>query len=231
MSIISLSKINKVYETKQTKTIGLREINLEIKSNEMVAIMGPSGCGKSTLLNIIGLIDKPTSGLYYHNEKDTSTLNDQEAAAIRNRKIGFIYQYFALIKEFNIIENIMLPLNVRKLTKKDKLEIAFQHLKEVGLEDVAKKYPNELSGGQQQRIAIARALGQDTDVILADEPTGNLDQDTGKDIMNLLVSINKKGKTIVIVTHDEKIVSYCNRKITMKDGGIVADEVLIELES
>lgn len=223
MSIISLRGIEKIYQTKYSKTNALEGIDLQIEENQMAAIMGPSGCGKSTLLNIMGLIDKPSNGTYLFQGKNSSLIKDKEAAIIRNEKIGFVYQYFALIKEFNVIENVMLPLNIRNISKKTKREKAEKYLNKVGLLDVHKKYPNELSGGQQQRVAIARALAQETDIILADEPTGNLDQETGKDIMNLLVKINKSGKTIIIVTHDENIVSYCKRKITMKDGIIISD--------
>jgi len=223
MSIISLMKVDKQYETKYTKTNALKGIDLDIEKNEMVAITGPSGCGKSTLLNIIGLIDKSTRGSYFFQGKDTSNIKDKEAAVIRNEKIGFIYQYFALIKEFNVIENVMLPFNVRSMTRKQKKEKAKIYLSEVGLSDISKKHPYELSGGQQQRVAISRALAQETDVLLADEPTGNLDQDTGKDIMNLLVNINKNGKTVIVVTHDENVVAYCKRRIAMKDGHIISD--------
>jgi len=223
MSIISLMKVDKQYETKYTKTNALKGIDLDIEKNEMVAITGPSGCGKSTLLNIIGLIDKSTRGSYFFQGKDTSNIKDKEAAVIRNEKIGFIYQYFALIKEFNVIENVMLPFNVRSMTRKQKKEKAKIYLSEVGLSDISKKHPYELSGGQQQRVAISRALAQETDVLLADEPTGNLDQDTGKDIMNLLANINKNGKTVIVVTHDENVVAYCKRRIAMKDGHIISD--------
>lgn len=223
MSIISLKNLEKIYETKYSKTNALRGINLEIQESQMVAIMGPSGCGKSTLLNIMGLIDKPTNGTYFLQGKDSRLLKDKEAAIIRNEKIGFVYQYFALIKEFNVIENVMLPFNVRNMSKHLKREKAEKYLDEVGLLDLQKKYPNELSGGQQQRVAIARALAQETSIILADEPTGNLDQETGKDIMDLLVQINNQGKTVIVVTHDENIVSYCKRKITMRDGVIIND--------
>jgi len=223
MSIISLMKVDKQYETKYTKTNALKGIDLDIEKNEMVAITGPSGCGKSTLLNIIGLIDKSTRGSYFFQGKDTGNIKDKEAAVIRNEKIGFIYQYFALIKEFNVIENVMLPFNVRSMTRKQKKEKAKIYLSEVGLSDISKKHPYELSGGQQQRVAISRALAQETDVLLADEPTGNLDQDTGKDIMNLLVNINKNGKTVIVVTHDENVVAYCKRRIAMKDGHIISD--------
>lgn len=223
MSIISLKGLEKIYQTKYAKTNALRGIDLEIEKKQMVAIMGPSGCGKSTLLNIIGLIDRPSNGTYLFEGKDSSILKDKETAIVRNEKIGFVYQYFALIKEFNVIENVMLPLNVRGMSKKAKREKAEKYLKEVGLLDVEKKYPSELSGGQQQRVAIARALAQETDIILADEPTGNLDQQTGKEIMNLLAGINAGGKTLIIVTHDEAIASNCKRKITMKDGIIISD--------
>ena len=226
MGIISLMKIEKQYKTKYTKTNALKGIDLDIGKNEMVAITGPSGCGKSTLLNIIGLIDKPTGGNYLFQGKDTGNIKDKEAAVIRNQKIGFIYQYFALIKEFNVIDNIMLPFNVRSMSRKQKKERAEKYLREVGLLETAKKHPYELSGGQQQRIAISRALAQETDILLADEPTGNLDQDTGKDIMNLLVNINKSGKTVIVVTHDEDVVAYCKRRIAMKDGHIISDTLI-----
>jgi len=198
-------------------------VDLEINSREVVAIMGASGCGKSTLMNIIGLIDKQTKGNYFFDGEDSTKLDDKAAAFIRNRKIGFVYQYFALIKEINILENVMLPLNVRKLSKNQKKEEALKQLKAVGLEMVKKKYPFELSGGQQQRVAIARALAQETDIILADEPTGNLDRKTGCDIIELLVNLNNKGKTIIIITHDDNIAAYCNRKIKMNDGKIISD--------
>lgn len=224
MSIITLKSVYKTYETKYSKTVALNKIDLSIEKNEMVAIMGPSGCGKSTLLNILGFIDSPTSGAYLFEDNDSSKLKDNETSILRNKRIGFIYQYFALIKEFNSIDNIMLPLKIRDIPKKEKKQIAEKYLNQVGLSEVLKKYPNELSGGQQQRIAIARTLAQETDVILADEPTGNLDQETGKDIMNMLVEINKSGKTIIIVTHDENVASYCDRKVIMKDGLIISDE-------
>lgn len=228
MNLISLKDIHKVYKTKYCETAALKGVSLEINQGEMIAVTGPSGCGKSTLLNIIGLIDKPTSGTYILKGNDALALKDKESAAFRNKSMGFIYQYFALIKEYNVIDNIILPLSVRKISKKDRLGKAEKYLKEVGLIDLAKKYPHELSGGQQQRIAIARALAQETDVIIADEPTGNLDQQTGKDIMNLLVNINSENTTVIIVTHDENIVSYCRRKISMKDGLIINDEILVK---
>lgn len=172
------------------------------------------------------LIDTPTGGKYLFNGNDTSFLRDKEAALLRNKKIGFIYQHFALIKEYTVLENIMLPFRVRKGSKKEKRELTEKYFQEVGLIDCAKKYPNELSGGQQQRIAIARALDQETDVILADKPTGNLDQGTGIEIMKLLKNINSKGKTLIVVTHDENIVTYCGRRIGLKDGEVISDNLI-----
>lgn len=224
MELINLKDIEKIYKTKFYETKALDKINLKINSNELIAITGPSGSGKSTLMNILGLIDKPTNGQYILYGQESSHLNDSASSKIRNEKISFIYQHFALINELNILENVILPLNVRKLSKKQKNELGLKYLKKVGLEECSKKYPYEISGGQQQRVAIARALAQETDIILADEPTGNLDECTSKEILKILVDLNNKGKTIIIITHDENIAQYCKRQVVIKDGKIVLDK-------
>ena len=221
MELMRLKNIEKVYKTKYNETVALRNLNLIINKNDLIAITGPSGCGKSTLMNILGLIDKQTSGEYILKGKLTSNLSDKESSILRNREIGFIYQHFALINELNLLENVTIPLNIRKINDKTKKEIGREYLKKVGLEGLEKKYPYELSGGQQQRVAIARALAQETDIILADEPTGNLDEKNSEEILKLLIDLNNYGKTIVIITHDNKIASHCKRIIKMKDGQII----------
>ena len=221
MELMRLKNIEKVYKTKYNETVALRNLNLIINKNDLIAITGPSGCGKSTLMNILGLIDKQTSGEYILKGKPTSNLSDKESSILRNREIGFIYQHFALINELNLLENVTIPLNIRKINDKTKKEIGREYLKKVGLEGLEKKYPYELSGGQQQRVAIARALAQETDIILADEPTGNLDEKNSEEILKLLIDLNNYGKTIVIITHDNKIASHCKRIIKMKDGQII----------
>ena len=221
MELMRLKNIEKVYKTKYNETVALRNLNLIINKNDLIAITGPSGCGKSTLMNILGLIDKQTSGEYILKGKLTSNLSDKESSILRNREIGFIYQHFALINELSLLENVTIPLNIRKINDKTKKEIGREYLKKVGLEGLEKKYPYELSGGQQQRVAIARALAQETDIILADEPTGNLDEKNSEEILKLLIDLNNYGKTIVIITHDNKIASHCKRIIKMKDGQII----------
>lgn len=220
MDTIVLENLEKIYYTKNCETKALNGINLIIKENDLISIMGPSGSGKSTLMNIIGLIDTPSMGKYILCGEDVSKINDKKASLLRNKKIGFIYQHFALINELNILENVMLPLNIRKLSRSIKKEKALKYLRKVGLEDIHKKYPYELSGGQQQRVAIARALAQESDIILADEPTGNLDEKNSEEIMKILVDLNKNNKTIIIITHDEKIAAYCHKKLLIIDGKI-----------
>ncbi|MGL5244736.1 MAG: ABC transporter ATP-binding protein [Sarcina sp.] len=197
-------------------------MNLEIKDGEMVAIMGPSGCGKSTLLNVLGCVDKQTSGNYMLDDIEVSKLSYDELADIRNKKIGFILQNFALINDFTVLENIILPLRVRKISKKDMILKAEDILKDIELLDKKNKQVNQLSGGQQQRIAIARTLVQETDIILADEPTGALDSNTGKLILDILKKVNKEyKKTIIIVTHDINVANSCDRIISMNDGNVM----------
>ncbi|WP_439875090.1 ABC transporter ATP-binding protein [Bacillus mycoides] len=197
----------------------LKDINLTIEKGEMIAIMGPSGSGKSTLLNIIGLIDSPSAGKYFLDGMDTSTLKSNYHK-YRNTEVGFVFQNFSLLDDYTVVENVMLPLVYRKISHKKRMIISKEMLKIVGLERHINKYPYELSGGEQQRTAIARALAQDTKIILADEPTGALDQENGKKIMSILKEINKQGKTVLVVTHDQKVAAYCQRTIRLLDGNI-----------
>ncbi|MGY0012930.1 ABC transporter ATP-binding protein [Bacillus anthracis] len=197
----------------------LKDINLTIEKGEMIAIMGPSGSGKSTLLNIIGLIDSPSAGKYFLDGMDTSTLKSNYHK-YRNMEVGFVFQNFSLLDDYTVVENVMLPLVYRRISHKKRMKISKEMLKMVGLERHINKYPYELSGGEQQRTAIARALAQDTKIILADEPTGALDQENGKKIMSILKEINKQGRTVLVVTHDQKVVAYCQRTIRLLDGNI-----------
>jgi putative ABC transport system ATP-binding protein len=221
MSIIELKDIKKNYGKDLSKVEALKGINLSIKQGEMVAIMGPSGGGKSTLLNIIGCIDTPTEGTYLLEGQEVSKLNFNKLSFARNKKLSFIFQNFALLKDFSVIDNVIMPLNFRKISGKDKKRLAFQYLDKLEMKDLYNKKVKNLSGGQQQRVAIARALAQESNIILADEPTGALDQNNGKNIMNILKDLNEEeNKTIIIVTHDPNIASYCSRIINLKDGFI-----------
>ncbi|HFK1458206.1 TPA: ABC transporter ATP-binding protein [Bacillus cereus] len=197
----------------------LKDINLTIEKGEMIAIMGPSGSGKSTLLNIIGLIDSPSAGKYFLDGMDTSTLKSNYHK-YRNMEVGFVFQNFSLLDDYTVVENVTLPLVYRRISHKKRMKISKEMLKMVGLERHINKYPYELSGGEQQRTAIARALAQDTKIILADEPTGALDQENGKKIMSILKEIHKQGKTVLVVTHDQKVAAYCQRTIRLLDGNI-----------
>ncbi|HHB2168042.1 TPA: ABC transporter ATP-binding protein [Bacillus cereus] len=197
----------------------LKDINLTIEKGEMIAIMGPSGSGKSTLLNIIGLIDSPSAGKYFLDGMDTSTLKSNYHK-YRNTEVGLVFQNFSLLDDYTVVENVMLPLVYRRISHKKRMKISKEMLKMVGLERHINKYPYELSGGEQQRTAIARALAQDTKIILADEPTGALDQENGKKIMSILKEIHKQGKTVLVVTHDQKVAAYCQRTIRLLDGNI-----------
>lgn len=198
----------------------LKSIDLQVEDGEMLAIMGPSGSGKSTLLNIIGLIDSPTEGNYYIDGVDTNKLKSKYHK-YRNETIGFVFQNFSLLDDYTVLENVMLPLIYRRMPHKMRVEVSKKMLELVGLEAHLNKYPNELSGGEQQRAAIARVLAQNPKIILADEPTGALDQENGEKIMNILKNINNDGKTILVVTHDMKVADYCNKTINLLDGKMI----------
>lgn len=202
----------------------LKSISLNIEKNEYVALMGPSGSGKSTFMNIIGCLDTPTSGQYVLNQNDVSKLSDNELAAIRNKEIGFVFQTFNLLPRSSALENVALPLVYAGLSKAERMEKATKMLDEVGLSDRASHKPNELSGGQRQRVAIARALINSPAIILADEPTGNLDTKTSYEIMNLFDQIHKRGNTVILVTHEEDIAKHAHRIIRLRDGMIESDE-------
>jgi len=220
--VIKLEKVYKIYTIGKTKVNALRGVSLSIKKGEMVAILGPSGAGKSTLMNMVGCLDVPTKGNIYLFGRNIAHMSESGLATLRGKKIGFIFQQFNLIPYLTAIENITLPMLFQGKSKKERLKRGRELLKIVELEDREKHKPNELSGGQQQRVAIARALANDPEIILADEPTGNLDTKTGSTIMDFLKTLNKKfNKTIVIVTHDRKIGLECQRQIFIKDGQIV----------
>jgi putative ABC transport system ATP-binding protein len=221
MSIIKLINIDKYYGKNESKITALNRVNLEVEQGDMLAIMGPSGCGKSTLLNIIGCIDLPDEGEYFLDGQMISKLNFNKLSKIRNSKVSFIFQNFALLKDFNVLDNVMLPLKFRKGNNSSKKEIALKHLNRLGISSIKYKKVRELSGGQQQRVAIARALVQDSKIILADEPTGALDQTNGVNIIKILQELNTEGKTIIIVTHDPNIADRCSKVINMKDGVFV----------
>lgn len=223
MNIIKLDKVIKNYYVGNEVIRALRSIVLEISKNEYVAIMGPSGSGKSTLMNIIGCLDTITGGQYILNDTDVSKLSDNNLAEIRNKEIGFIFQTFNLLPRYSALENVMLPLIYAGKSKKERHERAHEVLNNVGLSDRVTHKPNELSGGQRQRVAIARALVNHPSIILADEPTGNLDSRTSWDIMSLLDEIHKKGNTIILVTHEGDIAKCAGRIVRLMDGHIESD--------
>ena len=219
--MIQLDNIKKVFQTEEVETWALRNISLQVKEGEFVAIMGPSGCGKSTLLNIIGLLNNPTSGSYLLDGKDVSTLKESERTLIRRGMIGFVFQSFNLIDELNVVENIELPLLYMGVSGKERRKRAEDVMERVAISHRAKHFPSQLSGGQQQRTAIARAILPHPKLILADEPTGNLDSKNGKEVMELLSELHKEGNTIVMVTHSLHDANYADRIINMFDGEIV----------
>ena len=222
MSIIKLEKINKTYPLGREKYHALKNISFEISAWEMAAIIGPSGSGKTTLLNVIGLIDGFDDGKFFFNGKDVTKINDIQASKIRNEEIGFVFQDFSLIENESVLFNVMLPMYFSKIPAKSMKQKALRALEEVGLpQNQFKKRAKYLSGGQKQRIAIARAIVNDPQIILADEPSGALDSESTTQIMKLFKELNDQSKTILIVTHDKTVSSYCSREICMKDGAIL----------
>lgn len=218
--IITLSNIRKTYDLGRVKIEVLKGIDAVINKNEYVAIMGPSGSGKSTLMNILGCLDKPTLGTYVLNGTDVSKMNDDELAEVRNKEIGFVFQTFNLLARLSGVENVALPLIYAGFKKSDRIKRAEEILKAVNLGHRMNHKPNELSGGERQRVAVARALVNNPSIILADEPTGNLDTKTSYEIMELFEEIHKKGNTVIIVTHEEDIARYAHRIIRIRDGKI-----------
>ena len=219
-TIISLDKIVKNYYIGSITVEALRSVDIEIQKNEFVAIMGPSGSGKSTLMNLVGALDTPTSGTYVLNGTDVSKMDDNRLAEIRNQEIGFIFQTFNLLPRYTALENVTLPLVYAGTGKSERIEKAKHTLEEVGLGDRMDHRPNELSGGQRQRVAAARAMVNNPSIILADEPTGNLDSKTSLDIMKLFGEIHSRGNTIILVTHEESIARYAHRIIRLLDGEV-----------
>jgi putative ABC transport system ATP-binding protein len=222
--LIRIENLSKVYQLGQVQVHALKNINLTIEKNEYVGVMGPSGSGKSTLMNILGCLDVPTSGRYILNDQDVSNLSDDELARIRNKEIGFVFQTFNLLPRATALHNVELPLIYNGTPRAKRKELAMQALERVGLADRALHRPNELSGGQRQRVAIARALINNPSIILADEPTGNLDSKTGEEILQIFEELNAAGNTIVLVTHEEDIGRRCKRLIRLLDGEIIKDE-------
>lgn len=219
--MIKLDNVKKVFRTEEVETWALREVSFEVKKGEFVAIMGPSGCGKSTLLNILGLLDNPTEGTYILNGKDVSKLKENERTDIRKGLIGFVFQSFNLIDELNVYENIELPLLYMKTPGKERKERIEAVMDRMAISHRRKHFPNQLSGGQQQRVAIARAVIPEPKIILADEPTGNLDSKNGKEVMDLLSELHHEGATIIMVTHSQHDAAYADRIINLYDGQIV----------
>ena len=223
--LIKVDDLHKIYNPGENEVRALDGVSLTINRGELVAIVGHSGSGKSTLMNMLGCLDTPTSGHYYLEGMDVSTLSDNQLSDIRNKKIGFIFQGFNLIANLDAIGNVELPLIYRKVGKQKRRRIAVQALKKVGLGTRLKHRPNELSGGQQQRVAVARAIAAQPPIILADEPTGNLDSRSTVEIMDILKELHKSGRTVIIITHDDDIARQVNRVIRIMDGRVESDEI------
>lgn len=221
--MIHIANIYKIYQMGETQVNALNNISLDIKQHEFVAIVGPSGSGKSTLMNMLGCLDTPTSGTYELDGKEISRMNDNQLADIRNNRIGFIFQGFNLLPKLTAVENVELPLIYQGMKSHERYERSVDALKIVGLEERIRHRPNELSGGQQQRVAIARALVTNPPIILADEPTGNLDSKSGREIMEILHQLNQAGNTIILITHDNSIAMQANRVVRIQDGQIIED--------
>lgn len=220
--MIKIENLSKTFRTTEVETIALNKVNLEVRDKEFVAIMGPSGCGKSTLLNILGLLDNPTEGNYYLGDQEVGHLKEKERTNVRKGTIGFVFQSFNLIDELNVFENIELPLTYLGIPAEERKRKVTEIMKRMSISHRAKHYPQQLSGGQQQRVAIARAVVSDPKIILADEPTGNLDSKNGQEVMELLTELNREGTTIVMVTHSQRDAGFAGRVINLFDGQIVS---------
>ena len=221
--MITLKNIKKIFKTDEVETWALQNVSLEVKKGEFVAIMGPSGCGKSTLLNILGLLDTPTEGTYMLEGKDVSSMSEDDRTDLRKGRLGFVFQSFNLIDELNVTENIELPLLYMNCPKKERRERVAEVVERVAMTHRAQHFPSQLSGGQQQRVAIARAVISRPSIILADEPTGNLDSKHGKEVMELLKELHREGTTIIMVTHSQRDANYAERIINLFDGEIVSE--------
>ncbi len=221
--MLKVENLVKIFRTEDIETVALNSVSLHVKEGEFAAIMGPSGCGKSTLLNILGLLDNPTSGAYYLAGDAVGQLKERQRTQLRKGKIGFVFQSFNLIEELNVRENVELPLVYMKIKASERKQMVDKVLDRMAISHRAGHFPNQLSGGQQQRVAIARAVVASPKLILADEPTGNLDSKNGAEVMNLLSELNKEGTTIVMVTHSQHDASYASRIVNLFDGQIVTD--------
>ncbi|GAE23562.1 ABC transporter ATP-binding protein [Bacteroides pyogenes] len=221
--MIKLENISKVFRTSEVETVALNRVNLEVNEGEFVAVMGPSGCGKSTLLNILGLLDSPTEGSYRLIGEEVAGLKEKQRTRVRKGKLGFVFQSFNLIDELNVYENVELPLTYLDIKASERREMVEAMLRRMNIGHRAKHFPQQLSGGQQQRVAIARAVVAAPKLILADEPTGNLDSKNGAEVMNLLTELNKEGTTIVMVTHSQHDASFAHRTVHLFDGSIMAN--------
>ena len=224
--MIELSNVTKTYRMGEVDITVLSNVSLSVRSGELIAIMGPSGSGKSTLMNIIGCLDRPTNGTYRFEDREIKAMTDDELASIRNVKIGFVFQTFNLLPRFSALKNVEVPLVYSGVPARLRKERAIPLLQQVGLSDRMYHRPTELSGGQQQRVSIARALVNHPPLLLADEPTGNLDSRSGSEILNILTRLNEQGVTIMIVTHDKDVAARCKRIINLKDGQIINDQVI-----
>ncbi|MBI9067080.1 MAG: ABC transporter ATP-binding protein [Salinivirgaceae bacterium] len=223
--MINTNSLTKVFRTDEVETFALNGVNVNVKESEFVAIMGPSGCGKSTLLNIIGLLDNPTEGSYVFNGSEVAKLKEKDRTKFRKGNIGFVFQSFNLIDELNVYENVELPLIYLNMKSSQRRELVEQVLKRMKIGHRAKHFPQQLSGGQQQRVAIARAVVANPKLILADEPTGNLDSKNGIEVMNLLTELNQEGTTIIMVTHSDRDAGYAHRTINLLDGEVIVEKM------
>jgi putative ABC transport system ATP-binding protein len=223
--MIKTEKLTKVFSTEEVETYALHDVDIHVKKSEFVAIMGPSGCGKSTLLNIVGLLDNPTEGLYGFNGTEVSKLKEKDRTDFRKGNIGFIFQSFNLIDELNVYDNVELPLLYLKMKSAERAKKVDEVLKRMKIGHRAKHFPQQLSGGQQQRVAIARAVIANPGLILADEPTGNLDSKNGIEVMNLLSELNQEGATIIMVTHSNRDAGYAHRVINLLDGQVIMEKM------
>ena len=220
--MIKIEGLSKFFRTEEVETIALNKVSLEVKDGEFVAVMGPSGCGKSTLLNILGLLDNPSEGNYYLGDQEVGHLKEKERTQVRKGNIGFVFQSFNLIDELNVFENVELPLTYLKIKASERKQMVTDILKRMNISHRAAHFPQQLSGGQQQRVAIARAVVSNPTIILADEPTGNLDSKNGAEVMQLLTELNKEGTTIVMVTHSKHDAGFAHRVINLFDGSVVS---------
>lgn len=218
--MIKIDNVSKIFRTGEVETSALDHVSFEVEDGEFVAVMGPSGCGKSTLLHVLGLLDNPTEGSYSLMGEDVSSMNEWDRTEFRKGRIGFVFQNFNLIEEFNVYENVELPLVYMKMKSSERRKIVNEMLEKMGISHRAQHFPNQLSGGQQQRVAIARALVLNPKLILADEPTGNLDSRNGKEVMDLFTKLHKEGTTIVMVTHSQRDAAYADRVINLLDGRV-----------